>query len=128
MSTPIRRSNTATLVYLLVVFVSGAVVGGFANRLMTKPGNPNPPTPSRTELRKIYINDMRSRLHLTAAQVTQLQQIADATGKRMHETHQSIQDEHIQNVNAMLDNSQKAEYTKMRAEREKRRQEQDKKN
>ena len=36
----------------------------------------------------------------------------------------SIEDEHIRKVVAMLDDSQKAEYAKMREEREKRRQEQ----
>ena len=59
-----RRSNVATLVYLLVVFASGTVVGGFANRLyMTKTVSANPPR-SRAELRKQYIQDMTGRLHL----------------------------------------------------------------
>jgi hypothetical protein len=56
-----------------------------------------------------------------------LQQIADATGQRMHDMHKTIEDEHIQKVIGILDESQKAEYAKLRAEREKRRQEQDKK-
>jgi Spy/CpxP family protein refolding chaperone len=121
-----RRSNVATLLYLLVVFASGAVVGGFANRLyMTRTvsaGPANPPR-NRAELRKQYIQDMRSRLHLTEAQITQLQQIMDATGQRMHEMHKTIEDEHVRKVVAMLDDSQKAEYAKMREEREKHRQE-----
>jgi hypothetical protein len=70
---------------------------------------------------------MRSRLHLTDAQVTQLLQIMDATGQRMHEMHKTIDDEHAQKVAAMLDDTQKAEYAKMRAEREKHHQEQAKK-
>jgi len=125
-----RRSNVATLVYLLVVFASGAVVGAFANRLYmakTVSATVNAP-PSRAELRKQYIRDMRSRLHLTDAQVTELQQIMDATGQRMREMHKTIEDEHIRKVVAMLDDSQTAEYSKMRAEREKHRQEQAKKN
>jgi len=75
-----RRSNIATLGYLLVVFASGAVVGGFANRLyMAKTVSPtvNAP-PSRADLSKRYTQDMRSRLHLTDAQVAELQQIMDA--------------------------------------------------
>ena len=124
-----RRSNVATLVYLLVVFASGTVVGGFANRLyMAKAVTASVGTPhSRAELRKQYIQDMRSRLHLTDAQVTQLEPILDATGQRMHEMHKTIEDEHIRKVDAILDDQQKAEYAKMRAEREKHRQEQDKK-
>jgi len=125
-----RRSNLATLFYLLVVFASGAVVGGFANRLyMVKAVTATVNAPhSRAELRKEYIQDMRGRLHLTDAQVTELQQIMDATGQRMHEMHKTIEDEHIRKVVAMLDDSQKAEYAKMRDEREKHRQEQAKKN
>ena len=124
-----RRSNAATLMYLLVVFASGAVVGGFANRLYmakTVSATVSAP-PSRADLNKQYIQDMRSRLHLSDAQVTQLQQIMDATGQQMHEMHKTIKDEHIRKVVAMLDDGQKAEYAKMRAEREKHRQEQAKK-
>jgi hypothetical protein len=118
-----RRSNLTTLLYLLVVFVSGVVLGGFANRLV----NAHPSPPSRAELRKQYIQDMRSRLHLNEAQVTQLQQIADATGQRMHDMHKAIEDEHVQKVIGILDDNQKAEYAKMREEREKHRLEQAKK-
>lgn len=125
-----RRSNLATLLYLLVVFASGAVVGGFANRLYmakTVTATVNAPR-NHAEIRKQYIQDMRSRLHLTDAQVTALQQIMDATGQRMHEMRKTIEDEHVRKVVAMLDDSQKAEYAKMRAEREKHRQEQARKN
>ena len=124
-----RRSNVATLVYLLVVFASGAVVGGFANRLYmakTVSATVNA-SRSHAELRKQYIQDMRNRLHLTDAQVTELQQIMDATGQRIHEVRKTIEDEHIRKVVAMLDDSQKAEYATMRAERERHRQEQPKK-
>jgi hypothetical protein len=119
-----RRSNVATLVYLLVVFASGAVVGGFANRLyMAKTVSATvSATPSRAELNKQYIQDMRTRLHLTDAQIAELKQIMDATDQRMHDMHKTIKDEHIRRVVAMLDQSQQAEYAKMRAEREKRRQ------
>ena len=104
-----RRSNLATLFYLLVVFASGAVVGGFANRLyMAKVVTAPAGTPhSRAELRKQYIQDMRSRLHLTDPQVTELQQILDATGQRMDEMHKTIEDEHIRKVVAMLDDTRR---------------------
>jgi len=122
-----RRSNVATLVYLLVVFVSGAVVGGFANRLyMAKTVSAvtvNAP-PNHADLNKQYIQDMRSRLHLTDAQISELRQIMDSSDQRMREMHKTIRDEHIRKVTAMLDESQKAEYAKLRAEREKHRQEQ----
>jgi len=124
-----RRSNLATLLYLLVVFASGVVVGVFANRLyMAKAVTATVSAqPSRAELRKQYIKDMRTRLHLSDAQVAELQQIMDATGQRIHEMHKTIDDEHVQKVVAMLDDGQKTEYAKMREERERRKQQQDKK-
>ena len=123
-----RRSNLATLLYLLVVFASGAVVGAFANRLyMAKAVSATVAAPSRAELGKQYIKDMRTRLHLSDAQVAELQQIMDATGQRMHEMHKAIKDEHIQKVVAMLDDGQRTEYAKMRQEWEKHKHPQDKK-
>jgi hypothetical protein len=120
-----RRSNLATLLYLAIVFASGAVVGGFAVRLYMANSVSavvqNAPRASHTELRRQYIQEMQSRLHLTADQVTQLQQICDSTGQHMHEMHKSIDDEHVQKVDAILNDTQKAEYAKMRDEREKRR-------
>jgi len=66
---------------------------------------------------------------LTDPQIAELRQIMDATDQRMHEMHKSIKEEHIRKVVAMLDDSQKAEYAKLRAEREakRRQQEQNKK-
>jgi len=118
-----RRSNVATLVYLLVVFASGAVVGGFANRLyMAKTVNATVNPPGRAELNRQYIQEMRDRLHLTDAQIVELRQIMDSSDQRMRDMHKAIKDEHIRKVVAMLDDNQKAEYAKLRAEREKRRQ------
>jgi uncharacterized protein YnzC (UPF0291/DUF896 family) len=124
-----RRSSLATLLYLLVVFASGALVGGFANRLyMAKSVGATSGAPrSRAELRKEYIKDMRSRLHLTDPQISQLQQIMDTTGQKMHELHKAIDAEHVRQVAAILNDSQKTEYAKMRDERDKLRQEQAKK-
>jgi len=120
-----RRSNLATLLYLAIVFASGAVVGGFAVRLYLANSVSaivqNPPRVNHAELRRQYIQEMQNRLHLSADQVTQLQQICDATSQHMHEMHKSIDDEHVRKVDAILNDSQKAEYAKMRDEREKRR-------
>ncbi len=124
-----RRSNLATLLYLLLVFISGAVVGGFANRLyMMKTVNAESRPPrNRADFRKQYVQEMRTRLHLTDPQVVQLQQIMDATGQRFRDLHKSIEDEHVQKVIAMLNGDQRAEYAKMREERDRHRQEQAKK-
>jgi hypothetical protein len=126
-----RRSNLATLFYLAIVFVSGAVVGGFAVRLYlagsVKAVVNNTPNgrPTRAEIRRAYIQDMTRRLSLTPEQVTQLEQISEATGQRMRDLRKTIDDEHVSKVNAMLNGTQKVEYAKMREEREKKRQEQE---
>ena len=112
-----RRSNLTTFFYLVLVFISGAVVGGFAHRLYTMKSVSAAPDKSTQ-----YLQEMRSRLHLSDAQVTELRQIMSATRQRFHESHRAIEDEHARQVFAMLNEDQKSEYAKMREEREKRRQ------
>lgn len=125
-----RRTNLATLVYLAVVFASGVVVGGFAVRLyMARSVGAvvQSAPPSRAELRKQYVQEMRDRLRLTDPQITELKKIMDDTGQRMHEMHKSIGDEHVRKVIAMLNDTQRAEYAKLREERDRHRQEQSRK-
>jgi Spy/CpxP family protein refolding chaperone len=127
-----RRSNFTTLLYLLLVLLSGAVLGVFANRVYMVKADAATPGPGRgprnhAEFRKHYLDEMRSRLHLTDAQAGQLQQIMDATDQQFRQMRKSIDADHQQRVMAMLDDTQKTEYTKMIAEREKHRQQHDKK-
>jgi Spy/CpxP family protein refolding chaperone len=119
-----RRSNLATLLYLALVFLSGAVAGGFAHRLyMMKTVSAATTGPrNHAEFRKRYLEEMRTRLHLTDAQAAQLQQIMDATDQRLREMRKSIDEQHTHRILAMLNDDQKAEYAKIREEREKRRQ------
>jgi len=128
-----RRSNFTTLLYLLLVFASGMVLGGFANRLYmmktyaaTAPAAPSSPK-TRIQFRKEYLQEMRTRLKLTDPQVAALQQIMQATDHRLRDMHKDIDDEHAQKVAAMLNDSQKAEYAKMREERERKRQQREQK-
>ena len=119
-----RRSNLATLLFLAVVFASGAVVGGFAVRLYSTTtvtaGRQTTPR-DHAEIRRQYIKEMQGRLHLNGTQVTELQQICETTGQHMRDVHKSVDDEHVQKVIAILDDNQKTEYAKMREEREKKR-------
>jgi hypothetical protein len=127
-----RRSNLTTLLYLLLVLLSGAVLGVFGYRVYITKVNaatagPGPGRHNHAEFRQHYINEMRSRLHLTDAQVTELQQIMDATDQQFRQMRRSIDAGHRQKVLAMLDANQKAEYTKMIEERERRRRQHQKK-
>ena len=130
-----KRSSLSTGVYLLLVFLSGIVVGVFANRLYVMnsvSANANPKSPE--EWRRKYVAEMRSRLRLSDQQVAQLEPILDETRQRFHDAHErakpelkAIQDEQVQKIRSILRDDQKAEYEKMREEREKRRQLLDKK-
>jgi len=118
--------------YLLMVFAGGAGVGVFADRLYTAkavradtravaPRNPD-------DFRKRYVEELKKRLNLDAAQVEKLSAILAATQKRMHDLHErdrpeltAIHQEQVDRVNAVLSATQRTEYDHMREEREKRR-------
>ena len=98
-----RRSNLTTLLYLVLVFASGMVLGAVANRLyMMKTVAAASYSPkSRPVLRKEYIQEMSTRLKLTEPQVVELQQILQATDHRLHDMHKDIDAEHAQKVAAI---------------------------
>lgn len=123
-----RRSTTA--VYLLLVFLSGALVGVFAYRLYTVNTVLTDLRPPRTpeEYRQRYVEEMTSRLKLSPEQVNNLHQIMDGTHQRYRELHErykpelkGIETAQYEQVRAMLSETQQEEYEKMRAEREARR-------
>ena len=134
-----RRSNLSAGLYLVLVFLSGALVGGFGHRLYTM--NPVSAStvsrPKPEDFRKKYVEEMRTRLKLNAVQQQQLSQIMDVTRDRYRELHErtkpqldaikaqekEIQGQHRQEVRAILSDVQRSEYEKMIAEREKHRQE-----
>lgn len=128
-----RRSNLTTAVYLLLVFLSGTLVGVFAYRLymvntvLSSEGVFRAPR-SPEEFRRRYLEEMTTRLHLSGEQVQQLREIVDETGQRIREVHErsrpemkAIDQAQYEKIQVMLTETQRAEYEKMRAEREKRR-------
>jgi hypothetical protein len=126
-----KRSNLSVAIYLLVVFLSGAVVGGFAHRLyMVKNVQAGPGRPRPEEFRQRYLGEMKSRLQMDDTQTARLNEILDRTATRfksLRESHKpayaQIHEEQVREINAILNDSQKAEYEKFRQEREKRRRE-----
>jgi|SRR5215472_10111222 len=133
-----KRAGQSPALYLLLVFVSGAAVGGFAHRLYTmNTVLAGPIAPKPDDYRREMLKEMRSRLSLSDQQVTQLTAILDDTKSRYHEVKtrwdrqakeasrpelKAIQAESIQQIKAILTETQRVEYDKVRAEREKRRQ------
>ncbi len=123
------KSRLSAGIYLLLVFLSGALVGGFSHRLyMTRSVSAAPRNPE--EWRKKYVSEMRERLGLDERQLTELQQILDDTRKKFQQMRdqekpiaQKIQNEQIERVRAMLRPDQQQRYDEFRAERERKRQE-----
>jgi hypothetical protein len=120
------RKNLPITLYLLLVFLSGGVVGALGYRTY------NPPTarsgsapPSPEEWRRQYIDESRSRLDLTNDQVEKLTAILDQTDARFHDVRQrdnqqisQIREEHFVRVRAILTPDQVPKYEKLHAERE----------
>ena len=119
------RSKFVIGLYILAVFASGVLAGSFGYRLYTArtvsasaPRNPE-------EYRKRYVNEMETRLKLNPDQVQKLNLILDATRNEFREYRErhrdefrSIQDGQVRKINELLSPEQRAEYQRMREERD----------
>ncbi len=116
----LSRLNVA--LYVALIFASGILVGVFGNRLYAvKTVNAKAPE----EWRKQYMAEMHRRLTLRPEQVSQLNSVLDETRTRFHEVHEkyrpeleAIKGQQQAKIRAFLDEGQRAEYEKMREERE----------
>ena len=124
-----KRSNWRIGLYLLTVFVSGMLVGGFGHRVYTVKAVTEKPQrrPSPEEWRQRYVGEMQSRLKLDGEQIQSLNRILDETRQKFHaarERHRpefdQIQQVQTSQIRAMLKPEQHAEYEKFREERERR--------
>ena len=122
-------SRKSIALYVGLVFVSGAVLGVFGDRLytvttVTKAKNAKP---SPEEFRRGYLGFMQKRLGLSETQVNHLGLILDETRARMNEIHeraipeqQEIQKEQSEKIRALLTPAQQAEYDVVVKERRER--------
>ena len=133
-----KRATLSTALYVTLVFLSGAVMGGFAHRLyMVNTVFSVPVSPKPEDVRRKIVEEMRTRLSLTNDQVTQLSAIMDSTKARFHEVRskwdkeahirakpelKAIQEDQVQKIKEILTEAQRPEYDKYRADREKQRQ------
>jgi hypothetical protein len=124
------KSKFSAFVSLMLVFVSGAVVGAFAHRLylvnsvnsvVTK--QQTRPTPE--EFRRRQIEDVKQKVHLDDQQVAQYNAILDETHQQFDQIHDKLQaegrrihDQQVEKVRAMLKPDQLPLYDKWRAERD----------
>ncbi len=114
------------ILYFLLVFASGAVVGALGYRTYNPPiaRTVNAPPPPG-DWRRQYMEESKARLDLTPAQVVELKTIMDDTESRFHEARErenqeigQIRDEHIAKVRKMLTAEQLPKYEQLHAERE----------
>lgn len=125
-----RRSTLTVILYLCLVFASGILVGGFGTRLYnarTVDAKSNPCNPDG--MRRRYLDDMRTRLKMSDEQFKQFTAVLESTRERFHDLREKyrpevkvIQEEQVEKIRAILNETQRAEYEKMRDEREKRQQ------
>ena len=126
------KSRFSALLSLLLVFLSGMLVGGFTYRFYNVSVAAAPNSGKKLdpeEARKHIVADMRDRLKLDARQVEQLQQIFDQTRDQFHQFHdkmnaegQAIHNGQIEKIKAILSADQLPVYDQWRAERDRERQ------
>ena len=118
-----KRFSLSVVLYLCLVFLSGVVVGAFGYGLYHQHTVQAQAGPDAGRLR--YLEDIRKRLKLRNDQFAKVTVILDSTRDRFHEVREkykpelkAIQEQQNAAIRAILDDSQKAEYEKMRAERD----------
>jgi len=113
------------VLYFLLVFASGAVVGALGYRTYNPPTARTinaPPTPA--EWRQKYIDETRSRVDLTDDQVEKLKAMLDQTEVRVREEREhfnqairQIGEDHYNHFRTILTGDQVPKYEKLHAER-----------
>jgi hypothetical protein len=122
------RKNLPIAFYLLLVFVSGSVVGALGYRTYNPPvarsGSVNTPPPA-SEWRRQYIEESKARLNLTDDQMQKFTAILDDTDARFRQVREQenqlirqIKQEHVERVRTILTADQIPKYEKLHAERE----------
>lgn len=127
-----KLSRSALVLYVGLIFASGAVLGVSGTRLynastVSAKAVKTPPTPD--EFRKMVIAEYQRRLQLTETQLQKLNLILDETQARFNEIHaktvpeqQAVHKAQIDRINQMLTPTQQTEYEQMRKERQQQRQ------
>jgi hypothetical protein len=122
------RSNTSIAFYLLLVFLSGILVGVFGYRLYTVTAvrATTVPADSQQARRQRFVAELRHRLNLTPEQVRDLNVVLDQGRAKFKEIHRRIdpdmaalRKEQDGRIRALLDSRQTAEFDRWKAERQK---------
>jgi hypothetical protein len=123
-----KRPNLTVAVYLGLVFLSGVLVGSVSIGLYeARAGAAKADPSSPGAMRQRYREELRTRLQLSAVQIEKLDVILNTTHRQFDALREkykpevkAIQEAHANAIRAILDDRQRAEYEKMRQERESR--------
>src|SRR5258708_15667310 len=122
------RTRLSAVLYLVLVFFSGILVGVVSHRLyLTSTVNASlvPPAPrTMDEVRRQYLADMRRKVGVSDEQIASINPILDETKRRFDDLRaqekplrDKIQQDQHDAISALLNDRQKAAYDNWRAER-----------
>jgi len=120
------RTRISIALYLFLVFASGILVGIVSFRLYsTNTASANNSPQSMREFRKRYLDGMRTKVGVSEAQIVAITKTLDETKQKYDELaaqeqplHDKIQQDHIDQIKALLNDQQRIAYDNWRAERE----------
>ncbi len=123
------RSRITITLYVILVFASGILVGIESHRLYatnyTARANTIPPQ-TMGEFRRRYLEGMRTQVGVNAEQIVEINAILEDTKRKVDELsaaekplHDKIQQDHIDQIKALLTPDQRVRYEAWRAARAK---------
>ncbi|HEY3824704.1 MAG TPA: hypothetical protein VGL82_09100 [Bryobacteraceae bacterium] len=120
------RTRISIALYLVLVFASGILVGIVSFRLYaTNTASANNSPRNMSEFRKRYLDGMRTKVGVSEAQIVAITRTLDQTKRKFdalaaqeQPLHDKIQQDHIDEVKALLNDQQQIAYDNWRAERE----------
>lgn len=121
-----NRPRVPVWAYLLLVFAGGLAAGFLADRVYTlRTVSAHVAPHNAEEWKRKYLADVRTRCHLSDAQLAQVAVVLDATRKqaealraRMAPEWQALHAEQVRKVRELMQGSQVADFDQFRAERE----------
>jgi hypothetical protein len=120
------RTRASIVLYLILVFASGILVGFVSHRLYaTATASANNSPRNMSEFRTRYLAGMRQKVGASEAQIVEITKTLDETKRKFDALaadekplHDQIQQDHVDQIKAILNPQQVIAYDNWRAERE----------
>ena len=120
------RTRFTIVLYLILVFASGILVGTVSHRLYaTNTASANSSPRNMTEFRRRYLDGMRTKVGASETQILEITRTLDETERKFaalaaqeQPLHDKIQQDHVDQIKSLLNEKQQTAYDNWRAERE----------